>query len=89
MNTSDAAEILKQIANLQDTGWAQTKTGSERYGIKDYKRTLYLDFEPTTAYIDTLYQSAPQYTSKHKNVTLDPVSGLHVVTLYASMDSSG
>jgi hypothetical protein len=95
--SDDIFNMVKEISRMQmnamkssDSGWVKMAMPAKyaNRGIQDFSRMLYLDHEPTRAYIDTLFTSAPLHNSKTSHVSHDEVSGLWVLTLSACLDSS-
>lgn len=52
-----------------------------------YKKILLIDHEPTEAYIEACFKSAPQYNSRFHKVEHDSADGLWKLTMYASLDT--
>lgn len=76
-------------AKSKDSGWNEISSEElKRRGIRDWKRILFIDHEPTKKYIETLFSSAPFHTDKWHNVVPESENGLWVLTLSVSCDSS-
>jgi hypothetical protein len=97
MKTNELFQTLQEISKMQveaikdmDSGWKQIRTGYEDRGIRDYKRMMYLDKEPTKQYIDAIFahQETPAHNSRSHLIVAEPENGLWVLTLNVTMDSS-
>jgi len=94
---SEIFKMVQEISRMQlnamkssDSGWLKIPMPAKyaNRGIQDFKRMLYLDHEPTETYIKTLFTSAPEHNSHSSHVSHDQSTGLWVLTLSATLDSS-
>lgn len=54
----------------------------------EYQKTMWLDFEPTEAFIETIFAQKKFNSGKNSSVTKDEESGLWILTLKGAYDSS-
>ena len=95
MNSDQMFKAFQEISKMQseaikhmDSGWTKIKTGYEHRGIHQHKRMKYLTSEPTAKEIEVLYSSAPFHNSHSTLIVVEPESGLWVLTLNVTLDSS-
>lgn len=56
--------------------------------LDEYQKVMWLDFEPTEAFIETIYAPKNFNSGKHHTVKKDDESGLWILTLRGAYDSS-